>query len=87
MIEQFPGLRTLRAFDAAARHLSFTRAADEMGVTPAAISNQIGELEDQLGVSLFLRTSRSMRLTREGEILRVAANESLETLSKAPAPH
>jgi LysR family transcriptional regulator, glycine cleavage system transcriptional activator len=83
MIEHFPGLRTLRAFDAAARHLSFTRAADDMGVTPAAISNQIKELEDQLGVELFIRTSRSMRLTKEGEILRVAANESLETLAKA----
>ncbi len=83
MIEHFPGLRTLRAFDAAARHLSFTRAADDMGVTPAAISNQIKELEDQLGVELFIRTSRTMRLTKEGEILRVAANESLETLSKA----
>jgi LysR family transcriptional regulator, glycine cleavage system transcriptional activator len=83
MIYHFPGLRTLRAFDAAARHLSFTRAAEEMGVTPAAISNQIAELEDQLGISLFIRTSRSMRLTREGEILSVAASESLETLSKA----
>ena len=83
MIEQFPGLRTLRAFDAAARHLSFTRAADDMGVTPAAISNQIKELEDQLGVELFIRTSRTMRLTREGEILRVASAESLETLAKA----
>jgi LysR family transcriptional regulator, glycine cleavage system transcriptional activator len=83
MIEHFPGLRTLRAFDAAARHLSFTRAAEEIGVTPAAISNQIAELEDQLSVSLFTRTSRTMRLTREGEILRVAAQESLETLAKA----
>ncbi len=83
MIEHFPGLRTLRAFDAAARHLSFTRASEEMGVTPAAISNQIAELEDQLGVTLFIRTSRSMRLTREGEILSLAAGESLETLAKA----
>jgi LysR family transcriptional regulator, glycine cleavage system transcriptional activator len=83
MIDHFPGLRTLRAFDAAARHLSFTRAADDMGVTPAAISNQIKEMEDQLGVELFIRTSRSMRLTKEGEILRLAASESLETLANA----
>ncbi len=83
MIEHFPGLRTLRAFDAAARHLSFTRAAEEMGVTPAAISNQIAELEDQLRVTLFIRTSRTMRLTREGEILSTAASESLETLAKS----
>jgi LysR family transcriptional regulator, glycine cleavage system transcriptional activator len=83
MIDHFPGLRSLRAFDAAARHLSFTRAADDMGVTPAAISNQIKEMEDQLGFELFIRTSRSMRLTKEGEILRIAATESLETLAKA----
>ncbi len=83
MLDHFPGLRTLRAFDAAARHLSFTRAADDMGVTPAAISNQIKELEDQLGIELFIRTSRSMRLTKEGEILRTATTESLETLAKA----
>ena len=83
MLEQFPGLRSLRAFNAAARHLSFTRAADEMGVTPAAISHQIKELEDQIGVALFTRTSRSMVLTREGDILSTAATESLETLARA----
>ncbi|NMD09511.1 MAG: transcriptional regulator GcvA, partial [Phyllobacteriaceae bacterium] len=68
---------------AAAQHLSFTRAADDLGVTPAAISHQIKELESQLGISLFTRTSRSMRLTREGEILHTAAHESLEVLSRA----
>lgn len=83
MLDLFPGLRSLRAFDAAARHLSFTRAASDMGVTPAAISHQIKELEEQIGVSLFARTSRSMRLTREGEILRGAAIESLESLTRA----
>ncbi len=83
MLELFPGLRSLRAFDAAARHLSFTRAAADMGVTPAAISHQIKELEDQIGVSLFARTSRTMRLTREGEILQNATVESLESLARA----
>lgn len=83
MIELFPGLRSLRAFDAAAEHLSFTRAADDLAVTPAAISHQIKELENQLGVALFTRNSRSMRLTREGEILYTAAHESLEVLSRA----
>jgi len=83
MIELFPGLRSLRAFDAAAERLSFTRAADDLAVTPAAISHQIKELESQLGVSLFTRTSRSMRLTREGEVLHAAAHESLEVLSRA----
>ena len=83
MIEQFPGLRSLRAFDAAANHLSFTKAADEMGVTPAAISHQIKELEEQLRITLFVRTSRTMRLTREGEILYTAAHESIEVLTRA----
>ena len=83
MIEHFPGLRSLRAFDAAAKHLSFTKAAEAMGVTPAAISHQIKELEGQLRVSLFSRTSRSMRLTKEGEILQNAAHESIEVLMRA----
>ena len=83
MIEFFPGLRSLRAFDAAARHLNFTKAASEINVTPAAISHQIKELEDQIGAELFTRTSRSMRLTRAGEILYTAAHDSLETLSQA----
>jgi LysR family transcriptional regulator, glycine cleavage system transcriptional activator len=83
MLNLFPGLRSLRAFDAAARHLSFTRAAADIGVTPAAISHQIKELEDQIGASLFARTSRTMRLTREGEILQSAAIESLEALTRA----
>jgi LysR family transcriptional regulator, glycine cleavage system transcriptional activator len=83
MLEHFPGLRSLRAFDAAAQHLNFTRAAAQMGVTPAAISNQIKELEDQLRVTLFQRTSRTMRLTKEGEILAEASHESIEVLARA----
>jgi len=80
-----PGLRSLRSFEAAARRLSFTKAAGELGVTPAAISHQIRELEDQLQVALFSRTSRSMRLTREGEILQSAVGECLNGLSQAVA--
>ncbi|MBL8789644.1 MAG: transcriptional regulator GcvA [Rhizobiales bacterium] len=83
MIELFPGLRSLRAFDAAATYLNFTRAAEVLGVTPAAISHQIKELEGVVGVPLFARTSRSMVLTRQGEILHAAAHESLEVLSRA----
>jgi LysR family transcriptional regulator, glycine cleavage system transcriptional activator len=83
MIELFPGLRSLRAFEAASRHLSFTKAAEDMRVTPAAISHQIKEIEDQLGVMLFTRTSRTMHLTREGEVLRTAAIESLDALNAA----
>ncbi len=83
MIETFPGLRSLRAFDAAARHLSFSRAAEELHVTPAAISHQIKELEDQTGVELFTRTSRSMKLTKAGDVLFEASRETLDTLSRA----
>ncbi|MEO6152494.1 MAG: LysR family transcriptional regulator [Croceibacterium sp.] len=58
-------LNALRVFDAAARHLSFTRAADELAVTPAAVGQQIRALEDALGVVLFRRTSKGLELTDE----------------------
>jgi LysR family glycine cleavage system transcriptional activator len=60
-------LNGLRVFDAAARHLSFTRAADELAVTPAAVGQQIRALEDMLGVVLFRRTPRGLELTPEAE--------------------
>jgi len=58
-------LNALRVFDAAARHLSFTRAADELAVTPAAVGQQIRALEDLLGVVLFRRTTKGLELTDE----------------------
>lgn len=60
-------LNGLRVFDAAARHLSFTRAADELAVTPAAVGQQIRALEDTLGVVLFRRTTKGLELTSEAE--------------------
>ncbi len=60
-------LNGLRVLDAAARHLSFTRAADELAVTPAAVGQQVRALEDTLGVVLFRRTTRGLELTPEGE--------------------
>jgi LysR family glycine cleavage system transcriptional activator len=66
-------LNALRVFDAAARHLSFTRAADELAVTPAAVGQQIRALEDMLGVVLFRRTPKGLELTDE-------ANAGLEAL-------
>lgn len=66
-------LNALRAFEAAARHLSFKHAAEELSVTPAAVSQQIRTLEDYLGIRLFRRTSRALILTEE-------AQESLEPL-------
>ena len=60
-------LNALRVFDAAARHLSFTKAADELAVTPAAVGQQVRALEDTLGVVLFRRLTRNLELTPEAE--------------------
>lgn len=67
MARRLPPLNALRAFEAAARHLSFTRAAEELNVTQAAISHQIRTLEDTLGVSLFRRLNRGLLLTEAGQ--------------------
>jgi LysR family glycine cleavage system transcriptional activator len=83
MAISIPGTRALRALDAAARHLNFTRAANELGLTPAAISHQIKEIEDQLGMALFVRTSRTMQLTEAGAVVHEAAVEALGTLGRA----
>lgn len=69
MTRPLPPLTALRAFEATARHLSFTRAADELSVTPAALSHQIRGLEDLLGERLFLRKVRQIALTPAGELL------------------
>lgn len=60
-------LNGLRVLDAAARHLSFTKAADELAVTPAAVGQQIRALEDMLGVVLFRRAPKGLELTIEGQ--------------------
>jgi LysR family glycine cleavage system transcriptional activator len=83
MLRHIPGLQALKAFDASARHLNFTRAAAELNVTPAAVSHQIKELEDAVGGPLFHRTSRYMQLTRQGQILRPAIADALEGLTRA----
>lgn len=69
MNRRLPSLRSLRAFEAAARQESFTQAAAELFVTHAAVSRQIRDLEEWLGVKLFRRTGRGVRLTAEGERL------------------
>ena len=78
-------LNSLRAFEAAARHLSFTRAGLELSVTQAAISHQVKALEERLGVSLFRRTSRGLVLTDEGGALLPALSEAFERLSQTLA--
>lgn len=78
-----PGTRALRTLEAAARHLNFTRAADELGLTPAAVSHQIKEFEDQLGMALFARTSRTVRLTEAGAVLSEASADAIDLLNRA----
>ena len=63
MTARLPSLNGLRAFEAAARHLSFTQAAAELNVTQTAISHQIRRLEQELGVRLFVRKNRALELT------------------------
>ncbi|WP_448567482.1 transcriptional regulator GcvA [Thalassotalea ganghwensis] len=67
MAIRIPPLNSLRAFEASARQLSFTKAADELFVTQAAISHQIKSLEEHLGIKLFMRKNRSLLLTEEGQ--------------------
>ena len=66
---KMPPLSSLRAFEATARHLSFSRAGDELFVTHAAISHQVRQLEEWFEMKLFLRQGRSIKLTRPGEAL------------------
>lgn len=84
-MQPMPGMRALRTFVAAGRHLNFTRAANELGLTPAAVSYQIKEIEDQLGVVLFVRSSRTIRLTEAGAILHDAAVEAIDLMGRAIA--
>jgi len=83
MARLVPGTRALRTLEAAARHLNFTRAADELGLTPAAVSHQIKEIEEQLGIVLFTRSSRTIRLTGAGAVLFEASADALHLLGRA----
>ncbi|TQV89781.1 transcriptional regulator GcvA [Aliikangiella coralliicola] len=83
MGKRLPPLKSLRAFEAAARHLSFTKAADELFVTQAAVSHQIKSLEEFLGVPLFVRRNRKLLLTDEGQNYWPKIRDIFETLSSA----
>src|SRR5947209_987635 len=85
MTARLPSLNGLRAFEAAARHLSFTRAADELNVTQTAISHQIRRLEEQLGIPLFVRRNRALALTREAEAYLPAVRTAFDDLRQATA--
>jgi LysR family transcriptional regulator of beta-lactamase len=76
-------LNALRAFEASARHLNFTRAAQELCVTQAAISHQVKGLEARLGVTLFRRMSRGLVLTDEGQTLLPVLSDTLDRLTRA----
>jgi LysR family glycine cleavage system transcriptional activator len=69
MARRLPPLNALRAFEAAARHLSFVDAADELSVTPAAVSHQVKALEAHLGLALFQRLPRGLVLTEQARVL------------------
>ena len=75
-------LNTLRAFDAAARHLNFTRAAGELCVTQAAVSHQVKALEDHIGRALFRRTARGLVLTDEGVALAPTVADSFARIER-----
>lgn len=83
MSERLPPLTALRAFDAAARHMSFAKAADELSVTPAALSFQIKSLEEHLGAPLFRRLNRAVELTQAGKTLAPGAAVGFQTLGTA----
>lgn len=75
-------LNALRAFEGAARHLSFTNAAIELCVTPAALSHQVKGLEERLGVSLFRRLPRGLAMTEEGQALLPVLRESFDRIAE-----
>ena len=78
-----PSLNGLRAFEAAARLLSFTQAAAELNVTQTAVSHQIRRLEDQLGIKLFIRQNRALALTHEAESYLPSVRAAFEDLRRA----
>lgn len=82
-LDRLPPLRLLAAFEAAARHLSFTQAAAERFVTQSAMSRQMRQLEEELGVTLFERRHRALALTEDGQRLYAACASALNTLRVA----
>ena len=85
MSRRLPPLNGLRAFEAAARHLSFTLAAEELHVTQGAVSRSVKGLEDHLGVFLFHRLPRMLALTSEGKVLLAGVTEGLDRIAQAAA--
>jgi DNA-binding transcriptional LysR family regulator len=78
-------LDLLHTFEAAARHLSFTRAGEELALSQPAVSRQVQQLEDSVGAALFERGHRALALTEAGRIMQRAVEDSLERLRDAAA--
>lgn len=82
MARSLPSLDALRVFEVAARHGSFSRAADELHVTHGAVSHRIRSLEDHLSVRLFERRGNSMSLTGEGHQLLASVNIAIDEITR-----
>ena len=83
MPRRLPPLNALPSFEAAARHLSFSKAADELHVTHGAVSRAVRHLEDRLGVPLFIRVTRSVSLTPIGASYAAEVRDALDHLATA----
>jgi LysR family glycine cleavage system transcriptional activator len=82
-VRRLPSLDTLRAFESAARHLNFTKAANELHVTQSALSQRIGALEDELGFPLFIRRGRQIDLTPRGAAIAQAMGRAMSEITRA----
>lgn len=83
MTRQIPPLSAVRVFEAAARHLNFTRAAEELAMTQAAVSYQIRMIEDRLGIALFVRSGRRVSLSPAGQRLAPQISAAFDMLDEA----
>ena len=83
MPSRLPPLNALRAFEASARHRSFSRAAEELNVTPAAISHQIKAMEEYLSAKLFTRANRTLMLTQAGQSLLPGIHKGFTAFNEA----
>lgn len=84
-MKDLPPLNALRAFEAGARHLSFTKAAAELHVTQAAVSHQVKALEEHLGFALFRRLTRKLVLTEQGRVLHPVVRDAFARISETAA--
>jgi LysR family glycine cleavage system transcriptional activator len=85
MPRRLPQLNALKAFEAAARHISFTRAAEELCVTQGAVSHQVKALESELGVKLFNRERQQLTITDAGRDYLAVVREALDRIAWEPS--